>query len=476
MPIQVPTRDEIRELMQAFWSARDTSIVLSRDSDIGIRIDMIVEAVYGLFVEIAAIQDDQFPSDKTSTEALEKHAEARFGAGARKGAIAAIGALALKVYGTSGSAIPQSSQLTFADGTQYEITSVGLAIPTSAPFEQTVDVQAIDKGTVGNRDVGETLSFSSPPAGITTVADIVVDIAGGTEVETDAELLARVQDAIKNPPAGGTFSDWRQWANAIEGVFKSFTYGASSVAAIGRRGIGFVDTVITVKGTGAARLPSAALIVKVWDALDDLRPATSRDHEVILQTELNEDIDIRVSMLPGFEYDWIKLSGALVSGWNPTTRVLTWDTAIDAGAVADVRLIVAGQLAVVDEVTGGSTMRLRPTDARAADGLDVFDTAPVATDTIYPAGPKTLEMQDAIKAYVDGLGPARTSPSGEAADPEQVDWDDELRTEQIERHALNVEGAKDCDLVTPASNVVPTDNGATIIQMITYGEVIVRPL
>ncbi|GAB7214759.1 hypothetical protein OS42_13700 [Dickeya oryzae] len=110
-------------------------------------------------------------------------------------------------------------------------------------------------------------------------------MAGGTERETDAEMLARLLDVIRRPPAGGNKYDYRRWAMSVDGVSAAYVYPL-------RRGLGTVDVVIT----SANGLPSADVINKVQAYIDDVRPVTAKSTMILAPTPKQIDIAVAISV------------------------------------------------------------------------------------------------------------------------------------------------------------------------------------
>jgi uncharacterized phage protein gp47/JayE len=489
VPIIVPTRAEIEKQMQSTGTSLDPTLVVSSASDFGIRVKKLSEALYGIHVQVGTLQDDLFVSGATSTEALEKHAEARLGSSPRKGATTASGAAALDITGDAGATVAIGEQLTSSDGNIYETTTSAVL---DANGDGNVSVVSTTKGEAANRDVGETLTFTSAPSGVDAEGTVVVAITGGEDQETDGELMKRVLDAYANPPAAGRFSDWRQWAVAVEGVISAYSYGPSSSAQTGRRGLGIVDVAILKRGSGANRIPATTVQDAVVDYIEDRRPATTKEWAAMLPTTTAQDIDIELTPKTGYEWDWtddsVSTTQVGAAGWNSTTLELELDSTVAAMsadiAVGD-RMLVAGQLAKVlalPPATSDTDMvKLQPLDDDEED-LSDFATAPVATDTVYAAGPLTAPALRAIKAYMDSLGPAR----GTAADPEQ-DWEDTVRVNKIDAILIDrgeedgvqigIAGVKDTKINTPASNQVPTDAAHPgVPELFIYGVVTPRPV
>ncbi|WP_053014277.1 MULTISPECIES: baseplate J/gp47 family protein [Xenorhabdus] len=135
--------------------------------------------------------------------------------------------------------------------------------------QATAPIITHQSGAVGNLSSPAEAELVSAPMGINSRA-IVQTLAGGTEAETNASLLARLLDIIRRPPAGGNKYDYRRWALEVPGVTNAFVYPL-------RRGLGTVDIAIT----SADGLPSADIIKAVQDHIDDVRPVTAKSSLVL---------------------------------------------------------------------------------------------------------------------------------------------------------------------------------------------------
>lgn len=85
--------------------------------------------------------------------------------------------------------------------------------------------------------------------------------------ETDAELLARLLDIIRRPPAGGNKHDYRRWALEIDNVAQAYCYPLA-------QGDGSVDVVILADIATGSEIPNAGLLAAVAAHIDDVRPVT----------------------------------------------------------------------------------------------------------------------------------------------------------------------------------------------------------
>src|SRR6266705_1111669 len=84
-----------------------------------------------------------------------------------------------------------------------------------------VAVRAVDAGINGNLDAGETLDLVDIIGGVDSNAT-VINLGGGIDEESDADLRARVLFRIQQPPMGGDASDYVVWATAVSGVTRAW--------------------------------------------------------------------------------------------------------------------------------------------------------------------------------------------------------------------------------------------------------------
>lgn len=232
------------------------------DSDFGVRAGAVAAAVEGLYQHQAYIARQTFP-DTADTEYLEKHA-ALHGL-TRKRATVAQGVATLT--GTPGAVVPLGTEAKTVAGLVF-ITTAEAVI--GAGGNVAVPVQAGAAGTTYNLAAGAGLTLTSAPSGVQGAAVLTSAAIGGTEAETNAELLARVLDVLRNPPAGGNKADWRRWAMNVDGVTAAYVFPL-------RRGLGTVDLCVT----SAGGLPSAEILEAVRAYLDTVRPTGANDFLVL---------------------------------------------------------------------------------------------------------------------------------------------------------------------------------------------------
>lgn len=137
--------------------------------------------------------------------------------------------------GTNGTTIPSGTPLVRPDGQQYITTASG----TIASGTVTVPAIAIADpaglvGAIGNCDAGTPLTLGTAIAGVTSTGVAATDFIGGTDLEKDDALRARMLLTYQNPPHGGDQEDYVEWALAIPGVTRAWcvpnAFGSGTVA------------------------------------------------------------------------------------------------------------------------------------------------------------------------------------------------------------------------------------------------------
>lgn len=275
MPFIVPTFATIRDALLRDLKNQLPDADTGPDSDYFIRATSVASAVEGLYQHQAWIVRQIFP-DTADREYLELHARVR--GLTRKVAVAAQGQI--RVTGTPGAVVP-AGLLAKLGEQSYLTTSASMV---AANGVATVTAIASNAGTAGNAQADAGVELTAAPAGVTSQAVIVL-MTGGVDAESDGELLARLLELIRRPPAGGNRYDYRRWALEVPGVTAAYVYPL-------RRGLGTVDVVIT----SASVLPSAATIAAVQDYIDDVRPVTAKNSLVLAPTLKVVNVSVAVAL------------------------------------------------------------------------------------------------------------------------------------------------------------------------------------
>lgn len=275
MPYITPDFETIRQRMLRDAANLDPTAPQNVDSDLFIRSSATASAVFGLY-DFLSWQARQLLPDTADPEYLEQHCALR--GITRKAATRATGTLTLT--GQVGTVVPAGTQFKDTAGVLYRTTvSVTLAgsgdqATAEAPCE------AVEAGALPDVE-GVSVTLLAAPSGVQTVG--LLDLAGGTDVEGDAELLARLLEYMRDPPAGGTKEDYRRWAKEVSGVSEAIVYPL-------RQGPGTVDIVII----GPDGIPGDDVRQAAQAHIDECRPVTAKASTVFVPEALVVNFSWRI--------------------------------------------------------------------------------------------------------------------------------------------------------------------------------------
>ena len=206
----------------------------------------------------------------------------------RKAAATASGSL--KISGAPDTVLP-AGLLAQENGTVYQTSA---AARTDGSGSAEVPCHCLSTGAAGNRPDNTPAKLQSAPAGIDADA-LLLRMTGGTDTETDAALLERLLSRLRQPPAGGNAYDYYSWAMSVPGVEAAFVYPL-------RRGLGTVDIAILT----ASGLPSPEVLQAVQQYIDERRPVTAKNVQVMAPQRVAVDVSVRVALLGGHTLDAVK--------------------------------------------------------------------------------------------------------------------------------------------------------------------------
>lgn len=476
------TREKLADL-QAYLKALLPSIDISLHTDVGARLQSLAQALTAMDYNAQVIEDNIFPEDCDDTS-LIKHGEGRLGTNSRKSATKSSGTVT--ITGSVSSTIESGETLTHSSGTTYQITEDG-TIPSGGTLTG-LNVESISTGTQCNLDVGEELTFDSPPVGINSTATVEDDgsgdgLTGGLDQEPIDEYRERVVDAFANPIGGGRASDYRQWALEVDDVYDAYVYCPHDDAEEGRSGLGTVDIAILKSGTGSAREPSQDIVDECQDYMLTKEVCTD-DVTIILPNANGKDVEIQIDPidLSAYDWDWNDAGGHTVSSWDAPNKKITWTLALPETLKNKIDSDGSARFMIADKTTGIVYAELvtavaYDSPAKTTTLEDTPTNTPASTHNIYPAGPLTQPIIDAIIELFDTFGPARynTPKAAYAADPNQI-WEDTLRLSELNKVVKSVTGVKDLTIITPAMNQTSSDTGgASGLDFITYDAILIRP-
>ncbi len=131
------------------------------------------------------------------------------------------------VDGLPGAVIPIGAQYLRSDGALYEEAN-GATLDGGG--DGTLTLYAIDAGIGGNSAVGAPLRLVAPILGVPDTATVIT-MTGGSDLETDDALLARMLQAYAAPPQGGDLADYIRWALEVPEVTRAWAGGPTIMGA-----------------------------------------------------------------------------------------------------------------------------------------------------------------------------------------------------------------------------------------------------
>lgn len=336
---------------------------------------------------------------------------------------------------TGGSAIPTGTVGTVVPAGTLAVDSTGqVTVKTTAavtlngpPNTNSVPFVSVTTGSAANLPVGSVLTWVSPPAGLNATVTLTSPLTGAVDVESDSDLVARIIRRIQNPPRGGTAADYRAWTEestdstgASTGIVRGYVYPL-------RSGLGTVDTVVTVKGSGLSRVPGAATIAAVQAYVNSKRPVTAVANVLAPFCDPLGAIRVFVLCVPSgakngtYNFDWDdgRASSPVVSS---TANSIT-TTSVPASLAA---AVAAGARPRIQVAVSRAGARPQPVQVRVVSIVGTtlnlgsnFLVQPLAGDQFYAGGGVVDLVADSIVAYVDSLGPSLQCGCADPNDPWQ---------------------------------------------------------
>lgn len=250
-----PTKDyrQVRDDILRDIANQQPDEYVGADSDPYVRANATGNAIEGLYEHQQWIARQIF-ADTADSDILElRHANPR--GIYRKAATFATGTVSFS--GAVGSAVPIGTEAKTINGIAYVTTAAGVI---GGDGTVVIAARASVAGAAGNQAADTALTLTSAPSGVQSQAAIV-SMTGGTDIETVADLLARVLFDMRLPPAGGAEADYYRWAMEVPGVTDAYVFTQ-------RRAANSVDVVIETDGG----LASPELLAEVLAYIEAVRP------------------------------------------------------------------------------------------------------------------------------------------------------------------------------------------------------------
>lgn len=232
--------------------------------------------------------------------------------------------------------------------------------------------------------------------------------------ETDAELLARLLNNIRKPPAGGNKNDYEQWALAVDYVAKAWCFPMA-------QGLNTVDVVILADESTGSEIPSS-------HARAGITTAVSEGKLVDTDGDFTGENQARIGDI----------------AVNDDTAAMATVIAVDSGT----------QLSLSEDIfpVGGASYTLKSLTIQVKEYIDSMRPVTASIVRILPPDPLVKD----VSMTVSGSGVDKAAISAEIAAymntfiPRQVLY----RSRQV---AIAIqEGATDAVVSEPAEDVTPT--------------------
>lgn len=207
----------------------------------------------------------------------------------RKAATKATGVVT--VSGAENSVIPAGTDFATPLGI-YFLTNTAATISAAGTVD--IAITAEEAGAFGNVAAH---AISVIPRGLTGVlsVDNTSATTGGTDIESDADLLARYKYAIQNPATSGNAAQYRQWAMEIDGV------GDARVVPLWN-GAGTVKVLLLDE----ANIPASATIIDAVATHIEAERPIGATVTVVAATGLSIDVTATLTLASGYTLAGVK--------------------------------------------------------------------------------------------------------------------------------------------------------------------------
>lgn len=382
------------------------------------------------------------------------------------------GSEALTVTAIGASVDIQNYELSDTNGRTYKINE---SYSFAGAGTHDLDVASVSTGLATNLETGEILTFISPPANITAAATLVKDLTGGADAEEEDAGRARLVSGLQFPATAGNVADWVETIEAVQpGSLRAFVwpqrqnqpygYGCTDYCAL-KTGESFTDRKIA---------SSDDLYDDITDAVEARIPTLlMRDSRQLTLTDDVQTVELTLTMHPSATGDQLcdfdaKTINTTVAAETEVSLLIESTADICAptvtnGLEAGHRVIIYGEEVVVTAVNVTGSAKKFTVESWPW-------TATTVTCTIMSGGGVIKTVEEAVRAYVDGIGPAR----GTYAAP-LTTWDDVLRVKLIQAACITAADGVVIDAVVtdPAADATPAYGSGATAVLISVGEIIV---
>ena len=400
MSYPTPSFDQFREWLRAFFQFLLPDRNVSPLSLYGRLVTWIAGAATDLHAHVDTSERDAMP-DSAEGAAADRHA--KLWGLERKGATPARRPGSIRVTGTPTTPITAGEQLTdLATGLIYELASGGVV--GGAGYVD-LDLVAVDTGSKTRIPKGTVLEFVSPPAGITTQAEVILDVnLDGQDQELTGALRLRYLAVIGERPQGGSPADFVSWCTEVTGIAEAYCYP-------NRAGRGSVDVAALHANRALLTAPERAALLAHLRTLAPGHLATASADLRVLEVywqPTNVEILVSPDGSSAAAFDWNDATPPEILTWDGPTRTITLTATRPASMAVGHRVIVkdgggdpmSGKEVVIEALPSGALDEV--VLASVPLGADGAELTPQPGDLLYSGGPLVEPIRAAVIAHMSG--------------------------------------------------------------------------
>jgi uncharacterized phage protein gp47/JayE len=438
-----PTLDTIVDEVKALWKSYRTNAATNPFSDLWIYSNTAGHLFKMAHEHLTAIVRWLMPNTTTGTFLNDwlyfMGAPDGLGSYGKIKAHVSSGTDALAVTFTAAGAIATTDELTDTSGNRFHINE-NYNWPGPGGTTYNADVESIDTGLEVNAEIGDVLTFTSPPANVNADATLVADMDFGRALETDSEGVARLLSIAQNPSLSGNWAQWERWVeDSIPGNLDCYVFSGRQNSPFG---VGTIDLGIVQRGEeGTDRVITSAQETVIDTYLDDNAPAQMYKQVRILDVDAANnkhyialDYELAEGTPAAQQCDWdAQGNKRTVIAVNIGLKKVQASAVYAAGLiVSGDRVLIAGEEVVVDDGPGEGALNLDEISFTTWPWSVTLTNRGDATGyAICSGGGLIMTVYNAVRAYVDGLGPARDVYAAPISG-----WDDSLRIKFIQSAAV----------------------------------------
>lgn len=283
----VPTYAEIRDRMLADCDEVFAASGYERGIVEYAILSAVAAAALLLYVTIAVVSRDNVPS---RAAAYVMRLWAAFFGVIPKPATKHTGT-ATFAAATGAGPIPEGSSVRLRSGVEFFVD----ADASESGGFITVSLTAAAYGPAGRSLAGRPI-FLGSPVGDVSSEGLTGDIAGGLAAESDANVLARLLDRLRDPPKGGTDADFKRWVKATPGVDVYAVWVRNSTTGLNLQpsSVQTLFAVVPTSDNGWSPLPTEIEVGLVQDYVAPFCPVDILEYsaKAVLGQALNPTIQL----------------------------------------------------------------------------------------------------------------------------------------------------------------------------------------